>query len=93
MFTNPAGQRPDAALTARALLDLCRGYGTRAGVPGPHTPLRWRHTYATLTLARGGMDLYTLSRLLGHARVETTQRYLALDTRQLTHAIDRAYPQ
>jgi len=53
--------------------------------------LRWRHTYASLSLARG-VDLYVVSRLLGHARVETTQRYLHLDTGALTEAVRRAYP-
>ena len=91
VFRNPAARGPSGALTGRALLDLCRRHGTGAGVPGPHTPLRWRHTYATLTLARG-TDLFTLAKLLGHARIETTQRYLALDTTQLAAAVARAYP-
>lgn len=48
---------------------------------------------ATLRWAgQRGVDLYALSRLLGHARVETTQRYLHLDTGQLADAIQRAYP-
>lgn len=38
----------------------------------PHT---CRHTYAHLML-KAGCDLYTLSRLLGHSNVSTTQRYL-----------------
>lgn len=38
----------------------------------PHT---CRHTYAHLML-KAGCDLYTLSRLLGHSDVSTTQRYL-----------------
>ena len=92
LFTNPLGQQDGQPLTGRALLDLCRRAGATTGIAGPHTALRWRHTYASASLARG-VDMYAVSRLLGHARVETTQRYLHLDTGQLTDAIRRAYPQ
>ena len=36
-----------------------------------------RHTFATLMLSRG-VDIYTVSRLLGHTSIETTQIYLRL---------------
>jgi integrase/recombinase XerD len=91
LFTNPNGQQDGQPLTGRALLDLCRRLGATTRIAGPHTALRWRHTYASLSLARG-VDLYIVSRLLGHARVETTQRYLHLDTGQLSDAVRRAYP-
>src|SRR5665647_1468521 len=97
-WPHPGGLRapepPGAGRTppTTALLDLCRSAGANASITGPHTALRWRHTYASLSLARG-VDLYVVSRLLGHARVETTQRYLHLNTGQLTDAIRRAYPQ
>ena len=38
----------------------------------PHT---CRHTFAHLQL-RNGLDLYSLSRLMGHENVAITQRYL-----------------
>jgi len=96
-WPHPGGLRaPEPAGAGRtppttALLDLCRSAGANASITGPHTALRWRHTYASLSLARG-VDLYVVSRLLGHARAETTQRYLHLDTGALTEAVRRAYP-
>ena len=89
LFLNP--DSPTGALAPRALLDLCRRHGHAAGVAGPHHPLRWRHSFATHTLARGA-SLHTVSRLLGHSRVTTTERYLHLDTGDLAAALKRAYP-
>lgn len=89
-FLNPRSRT--GAYTNRSLFELCRRTGTAAGVPGPHGPLRWRHTFATLTLARDGIDIHTVSRLLGHARLSTTERYLNLATDDLAHALTRAYP-
>lgn len=89
LFLNPAS--PTRTLAPRALLEICRKHGTTAGVTGPHQPMRWRHTYATHTLALG-VDLHSLARLLGHASVSTTERYLHLDTTDLSTALARAYP-
>jgi len=48
-----------------------------------------RHTYATLQLNHG-TDIYTVSKMLGHRHIKTTQRYTRLledKKRQATHKI------
>ena len=47
-----------------------------AGVTGAHIhPHAFRHCFVVTYIRRGG-DIYRLSRLLGHASITTTQRYL-----------------
>ena len=46
------------------------------------TPHKWRHTFATRFLARGG-DLETLRLILGHSNLKTTQKYLHLTKKDI----------
>ena len=58
-----------------------------AGLPG----LRLhdlRHSWAS-TAAMNGVDMVTIAKLLGHALVETTERYVHLSDRSVTDAADR----
>lgn len=64
-------------LTHEAVAKIIRESAAAAGVdravrPSPHT---CRHTFAQLQL-KDGIDLYTLSRLMGHENIAVTQRYL-----------------
>ena len=54
----------------------------------PHT---LRHT-AAVHLLQAGVDLVTISHWLGHASVETTNRYAAVDLETKRAAIAKAYP-
>ena len=54
----------------------------------PHT---CRHS-AAVHLLRAGVDLVTISHWLGHASVETTNRYAAVDLETKRKALERAGP-
>ena len=47
-----------------------------------------RHSYAS-TAAMHGVDMVTIAKLLGHALVETTERYVHLSDQSVTDAADR----
>ncbi|WKA53443.1 tyrosine-type recombinase/integrase [Planococcus shixiaomingii] len=66
-----------SGLSHVALDSIIKEAGKRAGITGkrvsPHT---FRHFYAVTCLNEGKMDVYSLSRLLGHSDITVTQRYL-----------------
>ena len=47
-----------------------------------------RHTFATLTLTHD-IDLYTVSKLLGHKEIKTTQIYAKLIDKKKDEAVDK----
>ena len=80
---NRAGQAQDVGLSEKVVWQLLQGYAAAAGVAGiaPHD---LRRTCAKLCRAAGG-ELEQIQLLLGHASVQTTERYLG--TKQdLVHA-------
>ncbi len=50
-----------------------------AKVSPPFVPYSFRHTCLTRWAALPGMDLFTLKKLAGHARIETTNRYIHMN--------------
>ena len=80
---NRADRVAGVILSEKAVWQLIKPYAEAAGVPGiaPHD---LRRTCAKLCRAAGG-ELEQIQLLLGHASVQTTERYLG--TRQdLVHA-------
>jgi integrase len=71
---NRSGEAQETALNEKVVRQLLQRYTTAAGVPGiaPHD---LRRTCAKLCRASGG-ELEQIQLLLGHASVQTTDRYL-----------------
>ena len=68
---------PNDRLTVAAVEAILRGLGQKAGIKKVH-PHRYRRTAATNALNRG-MPLQEVSIMLGHAKVETTMIYCAVE--------------
>jgi integrase/recombinase XerD len=83
VFLNERGE----ALTANGIQWLLHRYGERVGVE--LTPHQLRHTYAR-QLTEAGMPITSLSKLMGHSQVSTTQIYTAGADPQLVQAYQSA---
>ena len=73
-----------------SLRSLLLRLGNRAGVKNPH-PHKFRHTFAINYLLNGG-DVYTLQRILGHADLAMTQRYLNIAQADIQGVHKKASP-
>ncbi|MCR4665799.1 MAG: tyrosine recombinase XerC [Desulfovibrio sp.] len=87
LFVGVRGKR----LQRREALRITEKFGERAGIAVSLTPHSMRHAFAT-HLLEGGMDLRSVQTLLGHKRLQTTQRYTHISLNELTAVYDRAHP-
>jgi len=69
-----ADKRVFKKLDYNKVRDFLISWPEDAGIPKHLTFSCLRHTYATLQL-NGGTDIYTVSKMLGHRHLKTTQRY------------------
>jgi site-specific recombinase XerD len=76
------GWRADVPITGKVVWAACRQAADRSGIRKRIYPHLIRHCYATHWLEAGG-DLLVLQKLMGHAKLEDTVKYLHLSRRHL----------
>jgi len=71
------GERPDAPVSRETVFRRCRDAAQAAGIAKRVHPHSLRHAFATHLLDEG-VNLLVIQKLLGHAHLKTTARYLHL---------------
>ena len=71
-----------------AINQIVRRWIARAGITKHITFHCARHTFATMLLTEG-VDIFTVSKLLGHKDIATTQVYAKLVDKKRDEAIDK----
>lgn len=84
LFGNPGGTKGMYIETAQRVYQGARSRAGITKIGGIHT---LRHCFAT-HLLEGGVDLYTIQKLLGHGHISTTSRYLHLISPQFRPPMD-----
>lgn len=87
VFLNSRGTPFDRSYVYVDLKKRCKLLGITKKVT-PHT---FRHTFATSMLANGS-PLPQVQAILGHASIQTTERYIHLEIKSLHEAINRYHP-
>lgn len=88
VFQSQAGRPYDPKSLYKVVRTLLAAAGIRKTRMGPHI---LRHTFATLLLQTGRVDLVTLQRLLGHGHLQTVVVYAHTDADPMRAAVT-AFP-
>jgi integrase/recombinase XerD len=77
------GQKPQNPITTSSIRQVLKKIAAKAGLSKKITPHTLRHSFAT-HLLETGYDLRVVQTLLGHASIQTTQRYTHITDRLLS---------
>ena len=87
LFVGLAGRRIHHLIVQRGV----KGYAAQAGIAKHVTPHILRHTCATHML-NNGADIFFVQQLLGHKRLDTSQRYLKVVQADLKKMLKQFHP-
>jgi len=87
LFLSRKGKRIDRVQIYRRL----KNWAKKAEISKRISPHTFRHSFAT-HLLEGGADLRVIQELLGHADIETTDRYTHLSRSHLQNSFQRFHP-
>jgi integrase/recombinase XerD len=87
LFPGMSGASRQRPMNVTSVQRMMKQVTTRAQLKKPASMHTLRHSYAT-HLLEAGVDVVTLQRLLGHASLSTTARYLHLSRRQMSKLPD-----
>lgn len=87
VITNTRGTEMDHSEIRKDLNRRCK----KLGITKKVTPHTFRHTFATTMLANGS-PLPQVQAILGHASIQTTERYIHLEIKALHEALNRYHP-
>ncbi len=68
---------------------LLKALQLRAGIAIPLTAHIGRHTFATLITLENGVPIETVSKMLGHSKIETTERYAHVTPKKVFEEFNR----
>lgn len=80
------GTKAGTHLQAGTVRDICHDAARLAGITKRVTPHTLRHSFAT-HLLESGTDTRAIQVLLGHSRIDTTARYVAVTPQSLAHIV------
>ena len=87
LFMNISGK----PMSRQGFWKILKGYAAEAGIEHEITPHMLRHSFAA-HMIENGADLRSVSEMLGHSDISTTQIYLNLNLGKMRDVYDKAHP-